>query len=190
MEARDGLKLRGELITECYRWHEPGDKTKRFRNAKGQFERRLIWRDVTHNIWTNEGIDRILNTFYHGATQIATWYCGLVETDTAPAAAMNYDVPVFTESTSYDQATRPEYVEAASVAQSTTNSASKAAFTISATKTFYGAALFSISTKGNHAAGADNVLSNYARFAASRAAVDDDTVNLTYTITCADDGVA
>lgn len=188
-EARSKGKIGGRFDLECYRWHEPGDKTKRFRNAKGQFEKRLIWEEHVHNIWTTEGINRMLNVFFAGTTQTAAWYVGLVETDTAPAAAMNYDVPVFTESTSYDGATRPAYTEAASTAGSTTNSANKASFTISATKTMYGAALFSINTKGDHVAQADSVLPCYAKFTASRAVVDDDVVNATYTATLADDAV-
>ncbi len=169
--TKAGFKLKGELVAECYR----GSK--------------LLWVDKTHNLVTTEGLNRILNVMFGGTTQTATWYVGLVETDTAPAAAMNYDVPVFTESTSYDEATRPAYTESASTAGSITNSASKAAFTISATKTMYGAALFSINTKGDHTSGANNVLYCYAKFSASRAVVDDDVINVTYTITSADDGV-
>lgn len=169
--ALSGLKIGGRFQVECFR--------------KGK----LIWKEDVHNIWTDEGLNRILDVFFHGTPQTATWYCGLVETDTAPNAGMNYDVPVFTESTSYDEAARPAYVEAASSGKSMTNSASKAVFTISATKTMYGAALFSVSTKGDHAAGANNVLACYAKFASGRSVLDDDVVNLTYTVTSADDGV-
>jgi hypothetical protein len=168
---RSNLKIGGRFQVECYR--------------KGK----LVWKEDVHNIWTDEGLNRILDVFFHGTTQTATWYCGLVETDTAPAAGMTYDVPVFTESTSYDEGTRPAYVEAAASGKSTTNSASKAVFTISATKTMYGAALFSIDTKGDHAASANNVLACYAKFSAGRSVLDDDVVNLTYTVTSADDGV-
>ena len=167
--VKTGIKLRGEFIAECYR------------------AGKLIWTSKGHNIVTTEGRNRILNVMFAATTQTAAWYCGLVETDTAENADMNYDVPVFTESISYDEATRPTYTEAASTAGSTTNSANKAVFTISATKTMYGAALFSIDTKGDHTAGANNVLYCYAKFAASRAVVDDDVINLTYTVTCIDD---
>ena len=166
-----GLKLGGVWIREIYR------------------DRKLLWRDETHNIVTNEGLNRILDVMFHATTQTTTWYCGLVETDTDPAAAMTYDVPVFTESTSYDEATRPAYVEGASSSGSMTNSGNKAVFTISATKTMYGAALFSTDTKGDHTQGANNVLYCYAKFGTSRAVIDNDVVNLTYTVTSADDGV-
>lgn len=171
MKAKTGIQLRGKFIAECYR--------------KGK----LIWREETRNIVTTEGLNRILDVMFHATTQTPTWYCGLVESNTTPTAAMNYDVPVFTESTAYDEATRPAYVEAAASGGSMTNSASPAVFTISATKTMYGAALFSIDTKGDHTPGANNVLYCYALFASSRSVVDNDTINLTYTITSADDGV-
>ena len=101
---------------------------------------------------------------------------------------MTYDVPVFTESTAYDEGTRPAYVEAAASSGSMTNSSNKAVFTIDASKTMYGAALFSIDTKGDHTQGANNVLYCYAKFGTSRSVIDNDVINLTYTVTSADDG--
>jgi len=184
-QVRDGAKLRGTFEVECWRWHDQDGK--RFRDSLGRFERRLMWEEKCHNLINNEGLNRLLNVMLHGATQTATWYCAIVETDTAPSAAQTYDVPVYTECTSYDGATRPEYVEAESTAQSTTNSASKASFTINATKTIYGAALVSINTKGDHAAQADSVLFCYATFASARSCFDDDVLNLTYTCGAADD---
>lgn len=171
LEPRVKAALSGRFEVECYR------KGKR------------LWKENVHNIITDEGLNRLLNVMLHATTQTATWYCGLVETNTTPAANMNYDVPVFTESTAYDEAARPAYNEANSTAKSTTNSANKAVFTINATKTIYGAALFSLATKGDHAAGADNVLFCYALFGTARSVIDDDVINLTYTVTAADDGV-
>ena len=167
-------KLKGIFEVECF------DK---YGNLK--------WKERVSNIITNEGLDAILDIMIHGATQIATWFCTLVETDTAPAAGMTYAVPVYTESTAYDEATRPEYVEAAASSQSITNSANKAVFTIDATKTMYGASLVgggsAPSEKGNTAGG--GTLLCYAKFAASRSVVDNDVINLTYTLSAADDGV-
>lgn len=148
----------------------------------------LAWHETAHNIITDEGLNRILDVMLHATTQTTTWYCGLVESNTDPAAGMTYDVPVFTECTSYDEATRPAYNEAAASSKSTTNSANKAVFTINATKTLYGAFLASVSTKGDHTAGADNVLLCYAKFPASQAVQDDYVVNLSYTLSAADDG--
>ncbi len=167
----DVLNVGGRWIAECYR------------------DGNLIWRDVSHNLVTTEGKNRILDVMFHATTQTTTWYCCLVESNTAADAAMNYDVPVYTESTAYTEATRPEYVEAAASSGSTTNSANKAVFTINATKTMYGASLVSLNTKGDHTAGANNVLYCYSLFSASRAVISGDIINLTYTVTSADDGV-
>lgn len=167
-ESRVSAKISGVFEWECWR------------------DGKLIWKDKSHNIVTNEGLDRILDVYFAGETQTATWYVGLVETDTSEAAGMTYDVPVFTESTSYDEGTRPEYDEAASSSQSVTNSASKATFTISASKTMYGAALFSISTKGDHSPGANNVLHCYSKFGTSRDVIDNDVINVTYTCGASD----
>lgn len=148
----------------------------------------LAWREDVHNIITDEGLNRFLDVMLHGTTQIAAWYCGLVESNTDPAADMNYDVPVFTECTAYDEATRPAYNEAAASNKVTTNSANKAVFTMSGSKTLYGAFLASVSTKGDHTAGANNVLLNYGRFNEGKVVQDDYVVNFSYTLSAADDG--
>jgi hypothetical protein len=166
-------KFRGHFVAECYR------------------DGKLIWTEETDNIVTNEGLNSILGVYFHADTQISAWYCVLSETNTAPAAAMTYAVPSFTETTAYDEATRPAYTEAAASGQSITNSANKAVFTISGTKTMYGAALVGggtdANTKGDTAGG--GTLACYALFSSSRAVVDNDVINLTYTISAADDGV-
>ena len=149
---------------------------------------RLKWRDSAHNLITNEGLNRLLDVMLHATTQTTTWYVGLFEDNHTVAAGDNYDVPGFTECTAYDEAARQAYVEAAASSQSTTNSANKATFTISATKTIYGAFLASVSTKGDHTAGADNVLLCAAQFSSSKAVEDDDTLEVTYTVSAADDG--
>lgn len=171
---KSGLRIGGTFHIECV------DK-----------DGNLKWVEDTHNLITNEGLNHILNVVLDAATQITTWYCVISETNTTAAAAMTYAVPVYTETTAYAPGTRPEYVEAASVSQSTTNSASKAVFTCNATKTFYGAALVgggaAATTKGNTAGG--GTLLCYAKFTASRAVVDTDVCNLSYTLSAADDGV-
>ena len=147
----------------------------------------LKWVEETHNLITNEGLDKILDSTVHNDAS-ATWYIGLIEASHDYAAGDTYAIPGHTESTSYDEATRVEYEEAAASSQSTTNSANKATFTISATKTIYGGFLADFATKGNTAE-VGKVLLCGGLFAASRDMVDDDVLNVTYTITSADDGV-
>jgi hypothetical protein len=172
--VKEGARFGGRFEVECF------DK---YGNLK--------WREDVHNLVTNQGLNHILNCVLHDGTKITTWYCCLVETDTAAAAGMTYATPVYTECTTYDEGARPAYNEAESTSQSTTNSANKAQFTISATKTLYGASLVgggsAPSTPGNTAGG--GTLLCYAKFGSSRSVVDDDVCNLTYTVTATDDGV-
>lgn len=176
-------KIGGVFTAEIWR------PTKNSRSGGINYE--LIDVLKSHNIITNEGLDAILDIMLHASTQITTWYCVMSETNTSPAAGMTYATPSFTETTAYDEANRPEYNEAAASSQSITNSANKAQFTMNATKTLYGAALVGggtgASTKGDTAGG--GTLLCYALFASSRGVVDDDVVNLTYTVSAADDGV-
>lgn len=145
------------------------------------------WETSTHNIITDEGLDHILDVVLHGTTPVSPWYCLIFETNTTPLAAHTYASPGFTESTAYDEATRPEYEEAASSSQITTNSANKASFTINDSKTIYGAALVSDSTKDDQAAGGAVLLAS-GLFSSSKVVADGDVLELTYTISSADDG--
>lgn len=194
---RDKIKPGGRFITECWR---PYDQQlarsirEKYGAASPEYKaipRYQAWKDESHNIVTNEGLDALLDIMFHADTQITTWYCVLVETDTSPAAGMTYATPTYTESEAYDEATRPAYTEAAASSQSITNSANKAVFTISGTKTMYGAAIVgggsAPTTKADAAGG--GTLFCYSKFTSSRSVVDDDVINLTYTLSAADDGV-
>jgi hypothetical protein len=189
MEAKANMRIGGRWQAECYRWHD--ENGIRFRDNKGRFERRLMWVEDIHNIWTNEGLDHILNVEFHATTQITTWYCLLFETDTTPSGTTTYATPVFTETSSYDEAARPAYVEAASSSQSITNTANKAVFTISATKTMYGAALVGGGTNptGKVDKTSGGTMAVAGKFGTARSVVDDDVINLTYAVGAADDGV-
>ena len=173
---KEGARLRGRLDIEIYD------------NAENM---KLISKSSGHNVVTNEGLDALLDIMLHADTQITTWYCVISETDTAGAAGLTYAVPTFTEWTAYDEATRPAYVEAAASSQSITNSANKAVFTANDTKTLYGAGLVgggsTPGTKDDQAGG--GTLFNYGKFAASQPVVSANVVNLTITISAADDGV-
>jgi len=186
--GRSGMRFKCVFDLECWRWHD--EFGKRFRNLKGQFERRLIWEEHCLNIVTNEGLNHALDVILHGKTLINPFYCVMSESDTNAAAGMTYAVPVYTETEAYDEGTRPIYNEAAASGQSITNSANKGVFTISASKTMYGASLVGGSNvKSDVTNAATHVLFCYAKFGSSRAVVDDDVVNLTYTVTAADDGI-
>jgi hypothetical protein len=174
-QIREGAKFRGHWGIEV------------FNNAK---EMKLISKSECHNILTDEGLNHDLNVVLHGATQITTWYCVIFENDFTPDGDETYAVPGYTETTAYTEATRPEYNEAESTSKSTTNSANKAVFTANAGKTFYGAALVGGGTDGNtkgDAAGGGKLFCA-GKFGTAQPVIDGNVVNLTYTVTAADDG--
>ena len=140
------------------------------------------------NVTTDEGLTKMLDIMFHGATQIATWYIGLFEDNYTPLVSNTYAVPGFTESTAYTSATRMEYSEAAASAKAITNAASKASFTINASKAIYGAFLVGggtgPSTKSDTAGG--GTLFASSQFAAVKNVVDTDVLLVTCAITLAD----
>jgi hypothetical protein len=142
---------------------------------------RLLGRELTKNLICNEGLNHILNVVLHGTTPVSPWYMAIFEGNYTPVATVTAATVTAdsTESTAYDESTRVEYAEAAASSQSTTNSASKATFTISASKTIYGAFLASASAKS----ATTGTLLAIARFATSRAVIDNDVLTVTYTIT-------
>jgi hypothetical protein len=149
---------------------------------------KTIWTERNKNLCTDEGLNALLNIMFHAVTQITTWYIALFNTDTTILAAHTYAVPGYTESTAYDEATRPEYVEAASSAKSTTNSANKASFTMDASTTIYGAALVGggtdADTPGDTAGG--GCLYCASKFTAGKAVEALDVLKVTVTLTAAD----
>ena len=148
------------------------------------------WREDVHNLVTNEGLNALLGIMLNAATQITAWYVAPFESDTTILATHTYAVPGFTESTAYSEGTRQAYDEAAPSGQSITNSASPAALSINATKTIYGAALVgggsAATTKDDQAGG--GTLFCAVKFSAAKAVEDGDTLNITYTLSAADDG--
>lgn len=127
-----------------------------------------IWREVIHNLVVNQALDDVLDVYFESGTQSANWYIAIFGSDSTPAGAWTYAVPVCTEFTNYDESTREAWVTAGVASQSLDNSASPAEFTCtSGTNTIYGAMLNNTSTKGDVAAGS-GILYSAARFGASR----------------------
>lgn len=150
----------------------------------------IKWEEHVHNLVTNEGLNHILDVILHGSTQITTWYVAPFNTNTTILATHTYASPGYTETSNYDEATRQAYNEAAASGQSITNSANKATITCSASETVYGCGLVgggsAATTKADTAGG--GTLLCAVQFSASRAVVDNDTLEITYTISAADDG--
>jgi hypothetical protein len=152
------------------------------RDKSGKFK----WEVESRNLVTLEGRNHALSVLFNQGTQIATWYLCPFESDTTILSTHTYAVPGYTECTAYDEATRVAFVEAAPAAGSLTNSANRAVFTFNATKTIYGMALVSVNTKGDTGSG---VLWCASQFTNSKNVDSGDTIEVTYTLTAADDGV-
>jgi hypothetical protein len=149
---------------------------------------RLLWTEVNKNLCTDQGLNALLNIMFNEATQITTWYVALFNTNTTILATHTYAVPGYTESTAYDEATRPAFVEVTSTNKSLSNAASKASFTMDATTTIYGAALVgggsAADTPGDTAGG--GTLYCASKFDDAKAVEDDDVLRVTITLTAAD----
>src|SRR5574343_560680 len=159
------LKVGGVFEAECY-------------DRDGN----LKWKDVAKNLVVNAGLNHILDVIFHGTTQVNPWYVGLKLTGTVKAADTLASHASWSEATVYS-GNRPAYVEAAASGQSITNSANKASFTIDAAATVAGAFVASAS------AGTSGTLMCAANFTAPRGVESGDTLEVTYTISAADDGV-
>lgn len=150
----------------------------------------LKWKDYIDNIVVNVALEHILDILFVSATtQLDPWYVGLVNASSAGESYAAGDTMAshagWAEDTAYDEATRQEFIDVRS-GQSVDNSASKAVFTMSATTTIAGAFMASDNTKG----GSSGTLLSAGNFTGGdRSVVDNDTLNVTYTITAADDGV-
>jgi hypothetical protein len=184
------IRTKSKIDGAVERGGKAGDKLKLTAHWKWEHFRKgkLLDQWEYDNVCSNEGLDHLLDVGFHGETPISPWYVLIFESDTTPDGSTTYAVPVFTESTAYDELTRPEYNEAAASSQSITNSANKAVFTISGTKTIYGAALVGGGTDGNtkgDAAGGGTLFSA-GKFAAAKNVVDDDVLNVTIEISLAD----
>lgn len=159
------------------------------RKARGAiYEWALLSKDLSFNLCTTEGLNRLLDVMFHGTTQITAWYIGLFEDDYTPLAANTYASPGCNETTAYDEATRPAYNEAAASSKVTTNAANKAEFTFNDTKTIYGGILVgggtAADTKDDAAGG--GCLYASCRFSSSKGVVDDDILKVTVALTAAD----
>lgn len=126
------------------------------------------------------GLNKILDDMFDGGTQSTTWYIGLVDNSGFSAFA-NADTMAshsgWSESTAYTETARPEWTAGTPAARSITN-ASTVDFSINATVTLKGIFIVDNSTKS----GTSGVLWSTAAFASNVAAVNGDTLKITYTV--------
>lgn len=157
---------------------------------------RLLAERHEENLCPDEFINYMLDVGLSDATQLTDWYVLIFNDNHTPGASDTYGTPGFTESTAYDETTRPAWTEAGVSSKVITNSASKATFTMTGVDTsIYGAAIVGgvhatdgdIDTKGNTAA-SPGVLGPEAQFTggAVTGIVDDDVLKVYVTITGSD----
>jgi hypothetical protein len=147
---------------------------------------------------TNQGKNRLLDVMFHAATQISTWYLGLIDNDgyTALAAADTYanidqvgngwdEFQDYTDpANANSSSTRPEWTEGTASGQAITNS-SVVAFDITDTGTVKGVFVVgggsAPATKGDSAGG--GTLWATALFTGGDVPVQNgDTLRVTYTV--------
>ena len=142
----------------------------------------IKWQEEAHNLITNEGLDHILDVLLHGTTPVSPWYIGLKNTGSPAAGDTLASHAGWTENSNY-AGDRKEFVEGAASSQSTDNVGNEASFAINAdAQTIAGAFLCSVATTTT------GILLCAADFASSKSCDDGDTLEVTYTISAADDG--
>lgn len=85
MDAK--LKVGGVFKFQCWEhFHEDGTKCLDHKHCKQPHIDKLKWEAEAKNAVTTEGLSHILDVEFHGTTQVATWYIGLIKTDYTHAA--------------------------------------------------------------------------------------------------------
>ena len=149
----------------------------------------LKWREETHNLVVNVGLQDMNTQYFKGSSYTAAWYVGLI---TGPGASVTIAAgdtmssKTWSENTSYSNATRPTATFGTATTANPSvisNSASVAQFNINGTATIAGAFLVNNSTKG----GTTGTLFSASKFTApgDRAVASGDTLNVTYTFSLA-----
>ena len=144
----------------------------------------LIWSETFSNLTVDEGLNDILDVYFAAGSQSATWYVGLIGSNSTPlagwdAAGIGVD---FTEFEDYSELVRETWTVGAVSGKSISNTASPAEFNIDDSGTVYGAFIINENTKG----GTTGVLWCASLLASSRPVVSGDIVRATYTVTSAD----
>ncbi len=167
-------------ITSMWDWEH-------WRKFNGIYQ--LIDEWTERNVVTDEGLNSLLGVYFSDDTQITDWYILCFENDYTPLITNTYATPGFTETTAYDETTRPAWQEGGASAKAINNTSNKASFTYNATKTIYGGALVGggtgANTKGD--TGGGGVLFCSSQFSSgSKAVVNTDILKVSVSLSCAD----
>ncbi len=155
--------------------------------------------EPTHNIFTTEGIARLLNIIFHDISKAASniWYVGLFKNNVTPAAGDTASAKLGStgaygecqNSADFDEADdgttsagageKPGYTTVDTTTATITNAAAKAHFVMNASITVYGAFLSDVASTSTPGSA---YLMAAKRFATSRAVIADDELSVTYEI--------
>lgn len=142
---------------------------------------RLKWRETFRNTVLTAGKNDLLTQYFKGAAYTAGWFVGLIDNAGFSAIAAG-DTSAshagWAESTAYSNGTRPALTLGTAAAGSIDNSAAKASFSINATATINGAFTTTLNTKG----GTTGITYSAGSFAAPRAVLNGDTLNVQVTL--------
>lgn len=138
-------------------------------------EGNVKWVESFDNLFTNEGLDHILDVVFSDGSQDNTHYIGLKGSGDMAAGDTLSSHSNWTEFTDYS-GDRKAWTEAGVSSQSITNSASPASFSVSGSGTVAGAFLT------NAESGTSGKLYSGADFTASRTVASGDTLNVTYQV--------
>ena len=172
-KTRDNARIKGVVRTRCLR---------------GPDRSEVVWEDVSQNIIVNQGLDYLIDVAIGNDTQIATWWCGIIyDTPTVSATGTMASHAGWTEVTVYSAAARPEFKDLDNGVGSRDNNSttSVAAYTLESSITVGGVILVSTNTKGGTLG---TLFSGVAFSGGNRAVQTDDRLEVTYTLTVADDG--
>jgi len=166
-----------------------GGKIEESANATGVYtvtcvgaDGQVKWADTFDNTVVTVGKALLLNAMFAGTTPLTTWFLGLVDGATTPTYSVSDTMAShagWSESVAYSNGTRPAATFSATATSSI--AAAAATFNINGTATIAGAFLISNSTKS----GTTGTLYSAGNFSAgSRAVLNGDTLNVTYTASC------
>lgn len=147
----------------------------------------IKWEDEFDNLVTTVGKNDLLDKYFKGSAYTAAFFVGLIDADTGWTAVAAGDTmsshggwqEAATTNPTYSNGTRPALTLGTPAAGSVDNVGSVAAFTINATNSVKGAFVTTVSTKD----GTTGILYSAGAFAADRAVISGDTLNVTITLT-------
>jgi len=164
-DIKAGFKIGGYFTMEC-------------KDSEGNIK----WVEKAHNLFTDEGLDDILDIVFSDGAQDSTHYVGLKGAGAPAAGDTLASHGGWTEFADYT-GNRQAWVEAGVSSQTITNTASPAVFPITGAGTVAGAFIATVTS------GTAGVLVCVVDFASSRTVGSGDTLNVTYELGSQDDGV-